>query len=127
MKPRMLVFGVAALVVSVVPVTAHHSFAAEFDATKPVTLRGTLTWMDWVNPHGWIYIDVKAADGKVVNWAIEAGDPNALLRHGLRKTGFPVGAELIVEGYQAKNGTPTANGATVKFTDGRIRPFPGDH
>jgi hypothetical protein len=115
----MLVFGIGALLASVVPALGHHSFAAEFDATKPVTLRGTLTRMDWVNPHGWIFIDVKGPDGKVVNWAIEAGAPNALLRRGLRKTNFPIGIEVIVEGYQAKNGTPTANGSTVRFADGR--------
>lgn len=84
-----------------------------------VTLRGTLTRMDWVNPHGWIFIDVKGPDGKVVNWAIEAGAPNALLRRGLRKTDFPIGIEVMVEGYQAKNGTPTANGSRVQFADGR--------
>jgi hypothetical protein len=101
------------------PVVAHHSFSAEFDATQPVTLRGKLTKMDWVNPHGWLYIDVMQPDGKVVNWAIEAGSPNALLRRGLRQTDFPIGSELIIDGYRAKNGTPTANGTTVKFADGR--------
>jgi len=101
-----------------VPVLAHHSFSAEFDATKPITLKGKLTKMDWVNPHGWLYIDV-AEDGKVVNWAIEAGSPNALLRRGLRQTDFPIGSELVIDGYRAKNGSPTANGTTVKFADGR--------
>jgi hypothetical protein len=99
-------------------VVAHHSFSAEFDATKPITLRGKLTKMDWVNPHGWLYIDV-AQDGKVVNWAVEAGSPNALLRRGLRQADFPIGSELIIEGYRAKNGAPTANGTNVKFADGR--------
>jgi hypothetical protein len=98
---------------------AHHSFSAEFDETKPITLKGLLTKMDWVNPHGWIYVDVKGADGKVVNWAIEAGAPNALLRRGLRKTDFPAGIEVTVTGFLAKNGTPTANGRTVTLPDGR--------
>jgi hypothetical protein len=98
---------------------AHHSFSAEFDATKPVTLKGKLTKMDWVNPHGWLYIDVAQPDGKVVNWAIEAGSPNALLRRGLRQNDFPVGSELIIEGYRAKSGATTANGTSVKFADGR--------
>lgn len=98
---------------------AHHSFAAEFDANAPITLTGTLTKMEWVNPHGWIYVDVKGADGKVQNWAIEAGAPNALLRRGLRKTDFPIGTEVNVKGFRAKNGTPTANGQTVTFKDGR--------
>lgn len=98
---------------------AHHSFAAEFDANAPITLTGTLTKMEWVNPHGWIYVDVKGPDGKVQNWAIEAGAPNALLRRGLRKTDFPIGTEVNVKGFRAKNGTPTANGQTVTFKDGR--------
>ena len=114
----MMVVGVAVLWGSV-PLTAHHSFAAEFDEKQPVTLQGTLTKMEWTNPHGWLHVDVKGPDGKVVNWAIEAGAPNALIRRGLRLTDFPIGSALIVEGYRSKNGSPTANGKTVKFTDGR--------
>jgi len=102
-----------------VPAVAHHSFAAEFDASQPITLKGKLTKMEWLNPHGWLHIDVTQPDGKVVNWAIESGAPNALLRRGLRQTDFPIGSEVVVEGYRAKNGSPTANGQTVKFTDGR--------
>ena len=101
------------------PVVAHHSFSAEFDATQPITLRGKLTKMDWVNPHGWLYIDVAQPDGKLVNWAIEAGSSNSLLRRGLRQADFPIGSEVIIDGYRARNGTPTANGTTVKFADGR--------
>jgi hypothetical protein len=112
----MLVGGV---LLATLPARAHHSFAAEFDVNQPVTLNGTLTKMEWLNPHGWIYIDVAQPDGKVVNWAIEAGAPTALLRRGLRKTDFPAGIEVVVEGYRAKGGAPRANGKTVKFKDGR--------
>jgi hypothetical protein len=98
---------------------AHHSFAAEFDIEQPITLKGKLTRMEWVNPHGWLYIDVVAADGKVVNWAIEAGGPTALLRRGLRRTDFPEGTEVVVQGYKAKSGAPKANGRSVTLTDGR--------
>jgi len=107
------------MLLAAVPVAAHHSFAAEFDATKPMTLRGTLTKMEWVNPHGWIYVDVKGPDGKVVNWAVEAGAPNGLLRRGLRKDDFPAGIEIIIDGFLAKNGSHTLNGRSVKLLDGR--------
>jgi len=107
------------LLVAALPVFAHHSFSAEYDIDKPVTITGTLTKLEWVNPHGWIYLDVKGTDGKVVNWAVEFGAPNALLRRGVRKTDFPLGVELVVKGYHAKNGMPTVNGTSVKFPDGR--------
>ena len=102
------------------PVVAHHSFAAEFDIDQPITLRGTLTKLEWVNPHGWLYIDVMTPDGKVVNWAVEAGGPNALLRRGLRKTDFPNGLEVVVQGYRAKNGSNMMDARRVTLADGRI-------
>jgi hypothetical protein len=101
------------------PVLAHHSFAAEFDASKEVTLKGTLTKLEWVNPHGWLHIDVKRPDGKVESWAVEAGGASALMRAGVRRTDFQLGVELTVQGFLAKNGTKTVAGREVKTPDGR--------
>ncbi|MCY4637007.1 MAG: DUF6152 family protein [Acidobacteria bacterium] len=99
--------------------SAHHSFSAEFDIEKPITLEGKLTELEWVNPHGWIHMDVESPDGTVTNWAVEMGNPTALLRRGLRRSHFPPGIEFVVEGYEAKDGSPTANAITVTFPDGR--------
>jgi hypothetical protein len=115
---RLLFIGVAVLLAAR-PAFSHHSFAAEFDGTKPITLKGTITRLEWVNPHGWVYVDVKGEAGKSVNWAIETSGPNALLRQGVRKTDFPIGIEVIVNGFRAKNGTATANARTLTFPDGR--------
>jgi hypothetical protein len=110
---------VVSLATSSTPSFAHHSFAAEYDASKPITLRGKLTKLSWVNPHGWIYIDVVNPDKTVTSWAVEFGSPNALLRRGLRESDFPLGMDLTVNGYLAKNGKKIINGTSVKLPDGR--------
>jgi hypothetical protein len=120
MKNRLLTALLSAgLLLNAVPVFAHHSFSSEFDINQPITLDGTLTKLDWVNPHGFIYLDVKGADGKVVNWAVETGSPNALLRRGVRKSDFIIGSKIVVRGFRAKSGLPVANGRAVKLADGR--------
>ena len=108
-----------ALFLSASAVLAHHAFAAEFDGTKPVTLEGTLTNVMWSNPHGWIYVDAPGKDGKIVKWAIEFGSPNSLLRRGLRKTDFPPGIKVTVNGFLAKDGSATVNASDVTLPDGR--------
>jgi hypothetical protein len=118
-KTFAIVITAAAILVATVPVWAHHAFAAEFDASKPIKFRGTVTKMEWINPHAWIHIDVKGDDGKVTSWMIEAAAPNALLRRGWTKASLPAGTEILVEGYQAKDGANRANGSIITFTDGR--------
>jgi hypothetical protein len=110
---------VAGLLLGAVPVWAHHSFEAEFDKDKPVTLVGKVTGMEWINPHSWIHIDVADANGNVTNWMVECGSPNIMLRRGFTKRSLEVGTEVTVKGYQAKNGTNRANGSSVTFKDGK--------
>jgi hypothetical protein len=109
----------AGLLLSAVPVRAHHSFAAEFDASKTITLRGTVTKMDWVNPHVWIHMDVKNPDGSMVSWMVEGGSPNALLRRGFGKSSLPAGTEVVVEAFQAKDATNLANAQNITLGDGK--------
>jgi hypothetical protein len=109
----------AVLVLSAAGVSAHRSFSAEFDSTKPVQLRGTVAKVEWINPHTWIHIDVKDTNGAAVRWMIEGGTPNTLLRRGLTKASLPEGTEIVVDGYRAKNGLNRANGRDVTFADGR--------
>jgi uncharacterized protein DUF6152 len=116
-----IVFGIAVAGISVassVPLQAHHAFAAEFDARKEVTLKGAVTRVEWVNPHVWIHVDVKKPDGKIESWAIEAGTPNVLFRRGVTKQSLKSGTEVVIDGYQAKDGSHRANGREVKLADG---------
>lgn len=120
MRAKLSVVGAGVgLLLAAMPVWAHHSFAAEFDADKPITLTGTVTKMEWVNPHAWIHMDVKGPDSKVVNWAIETSAVNAMFRRGFRKDSLLPGTELTVKGHLARNGEPKVSGNTVTFADGR--------
>ena len=118
MRTKVLVM-VAGLTLAAVPVWAHHAFAAEFDANKPIRLQGAVTKMEWINPHAWIHIDVKKPDGKVEQWMIEGGTPNTLFRRGFTKNSLLPGTVIVVDGYQAKDGTQKANGRDLTLPDGR--------
>ena len=112
-----------ALLFATQPISAHHAMVAEFSMNKPITLRGTLTKMEWVNPHGWIYLDVKGPDGRTAGWKVETGSPFRMEKRGLKKTDFRTGSQVIVSGFAAKDGTPTAAGMTITFAD-REAAFP---
>jgi hypothetical protein len=120
MKKSVLVFAaVLVLLPASIPVMAHHAFSAEFDANKQVNLRGSVTKMDWTNPHAWLHINVREADGSITAWMIELGPPNILIRRGWNMDSVPVGLEIVVVGYQAKDGAKRANGRDITLPDGR--------
>ena len=119
-KLSVVVAGAVVLLnVTAAPVPAHHAFAAEFDADKPIHLEGTVTKMEWINPHAWVHIDVEKEDGSVEKWMIEGGTPNTLLRRGFTKNSVLPGTKIVVNGYQAKDGSLKGNGRDLTFPDGR--------
>ena len=119
-KLAVVIAGIGFIVTgAAAPLLAHHAFAAEFDAKKPVKLEGTITKMQWSNPHVWVHIDVKKPDGTVENWAFEAGTPLVLFRRGFTKTSLPPGTKIVVDGYRARDGSRRANGRDISFPDGR--------
>src|SRR4051812_41539816 len=111
--------GAAMLLASAVPIAAHHSFAAEFDDTKPVKVTGTITKVEWQNPHIWFYVDVKVADGTVTNWAFSGGAPGQLMRRGITREALKIGAEVVVDGFRAKDASNNGFGRSVTYPDGR--------
>ncbi len=118
MTVAILVAGIV-LLVATHPAVAHHAFAAEFDSTKPVKLRGTISKMEWINPHAWVHLEVLEEDGTTVTWMIEGGTPNTLFRRGFSKQSLVPGTEIVVDGYQAKDGSYKGNGRDLTLPDGR--------
>ena len=111
--------GILFCALAALPVSAHHAFAAEFDAKKPIKIRGLVTKMEWINPHAWIHVDVKKPDGSVDEWMIETGTPNTLLRRGFTRESLKAGTEVIVDGYQSKDGSLRANGRDITLPNGQ--------
>jgi hypothetical protein len=124
---QKLAMGLAglALLLAAVAAQAHHAFATEFDVARPVTLKGKVAKIELINPHSWIHIDVVDASGKSVRWMVEGGSPNALVRKGVTKASVPIGSDLSIEGYQARDGSNRAVGRDIKFADGRALFFEG--
>ena len=123
-RSASLLTAAVVLVAAVVPAAAHHSFAAQYDRSKPITLTGPVTKLEWINPHGRIYIDATDASGKVVNWEIELGAPAILMRNGWKRSDVPIGGTVTVVGYLAKDGSNMANASSVTLADGK-RVFAG--
>jgi hypothetical protein len=123
LRTSMIALAIAAGL-AVAPIQAHHSFAAEYDANQPLVIKGAVNHVDWVNPHSWVYVDVTGPDGKVTTWKCETAPPNGLFRRGWTKSSLKKGEIVSVDGYRAKDGTPTMNARSVLLSDGR-RMFAG--
>ena len=120
MKTTLAVAGtIALIVVATAPIAAHHSFAAEFDAKQPVLFKGTVTKMEWINPHVWIHMNVTQPNGKTEAWMVEGGAPTVLFRRGFSKTSLQAGTQIVVDGYRAKDGTNKMNAREITLADGR--------
>jgi hypothetical protein len=119
MKSRIVAIVMAIAFSVAVPIAGHHAFSSEFDGNKPIKVKGIISRIEWINPHTWIHVDVKDADGKVTKWMIEGGSPNALIRRGVTSQLLKVGMEVMVDGYQAKDGSTRANGRDITLADGR--------
>jgi hypothetical protein len=116
---HMLALSIAGMLAAPIPSLAHHSFAAEFDSEKPVTVQGAVHKVEWTNPHIWVYVDAKNADGKIERWQCEGGSPNTLTRQGWSRDTLKVGDQVVIEGFRAKNGSNTCNSRVVKTADGK--------
>ena len=119
MRKRLVAIVLCVGISVTVPLLSHHAFSSEFDANKPVKLKGTVSRIEWINPHTWIHVDVKETDGKSTKWMVEGGSPNALIRRGVTSQLLKVGMEVMVDGYQAKDGSSRANGRDITLADGR--------
>jgi hypothetical protein len=121
MRSDIFIAGVAVvgLTLAAAPLRAHHAFSSEFDAEKPLKLEGTVSKLEWINPHAWIHVDVKKPDGTTEAWMIEGGTPNTLMRRGISKDTLKIGTQIVVSGYQAKDGSLRANGRDITYPDGR--------
>lgn len=117
---RVLIGGAALLLFVAAPTWAHHAFSAEFDANRPLKFRGTITKVEWINPHAWFHLDVKGPDGKVERWMVEAGTPNTLFRRGFTKASLMPGTEVVIDGFGSKDGARRMNGRNMTFVDGKV-------
>jgi len=118
-KKMLMILAAAGLLAAGLPLSAHHSFSAEFDGSKPIKLEGKVVRMEWSNPHTWLFIDVTKPDGTVEQWAVEGGSPGVLLRAGWTRNSLPEGTKIIVNGFPAKDGSLRANSRSIEFPDGR--------